>query len=70
MRKLFRGYYTPTEEEFAQLWKDCIFSFDTNILLNIYRYSPEARGRFFEILNKLEERIWRLCRKKSEVRYA
>jgi len=58
MRKLFRGYYTPTEEEFAQLWKDCIFSFDTNILLNIYRYSPEARGRFFEILNKLEERIW------------
>jgi len=58
MRNSFRGYYKPNKEEFAQLWNDCIFSFDANILLNIYRYTPEARERFFEILDKFEERVW------------
>lgn len=58
MRDLFRGYYKPTSEEFAQIWKKCIFSFDANVLLHIYSYTPETRERFFEILNKLNERIW------------
>ncbi|WP_157162599.1 PIN domain-containing protein [Cylindrospermum stagnale] len=58
MRDLFPGYYQPTEEEFAELWKECIFSFDTNVLLHIYRYSPKTRERLFDILQKLQERIW------------
>jgi hypothetical protein len=58
MRDLFPGYYQPTEEEFAELWKECIFSFDTNVLLHIYRYSSNTRERFFDILQKLQERIW------------
>jgi hypothetical protein len=58
MRNLFPGYYKPTKEEFDDLWENCIFSFDANILLNVYRYSPETRERFFEILTKLQDRIW------------
>ena len=58
MRNLFRGYYKPTPEQFAEIWEKCIFSFDANILLHIYSYTPETRERFFEILNKLNERIW------------
>ena len=58
MRYLFPGYYQPTEEEFTELWKECIFSFDTNVLLHIYRYSPKTRQRLFDILEKLQERIW------------
>lgn len=58
MRDLFRGYYKPTPEEFATIWGKCIFSFDTNVLLHIYSYTPETRKRFFEILNKLSDRIW------------
>jgi hypothetical protein len=58
MRDLFRGYYKPTPEELAELWEKCIFSFDANILLHIYSYTPETRERFFEILNRLNERIW------------
>ncbi len=58
MRDLFRGYYKPTPEEFAEIWQKCTFSFDTNVLLHIYSYTPQTRGRFFEILNKLKERIW------------
>ena len=58
MRDLFRGYYKPTSEEFAAIWERCIFSFDTNVLLHIYSYTPETRERFFDILNKLSDRIW------------
>lgn len=58
MRDLFRGYYKPTSEELADIWKDCIFSFDANVLLHIYCYTPETRQRFFEILHQLKERIW------------
>jgi hypothetical protein len=58
MRNQFPGYYKPSEEEFDKLWKNCIFSFDTNILLNVYRYSPKTRERLFEIWHKLNGRIW------------
>jgi PIN like domain len=58
MRDLFPGYYQPTEEEFSELWKECIFSFDTNVLLHIYRYSPKTRERLFDILKELQKRIW------------
>lgn len=58
MRDLFRGYYNPTPEELAEIWKTCIFSFDANVLLHIYCYTPSTRERFFEILNRLKERIW------------
>jgi hypothetical protein len=58
MRDLFRGYYKPTPEEFAEIWEKCIFSFDANVLLHIYSYTPVTRERFFEILKGLSERIW------------
>ncbi|MEA5576168.1 PIN domain-containing protein [Anabaena sp. UHCC 0451] len=58
MRDLFPGYYQPTEEDFSELWKECIFSFDTNVLLHIYRYSPKTRERLFDILKELQKRIW------------
>jgi hypothetical protein len=58
MQNRFPGYYKPTEEEFKKLWENCIFSFDTNILLNVYRYSPKSRERLFEVWRKLNERIW------------
>ncbi|WP_017317936.1 PIN-like domain-containing protein [Mastigocladopsis repens] len=58
MRNLFRGYYKPTPEELVEIWENCIFSFDANVLLHIYCYTPETRERFFEILNRLKERIW------------
>lgn len=58
MRDLFRGYYQPTAAELAEIWKNCIFSFDANVLLNFYCYTPETRERFFEILHQLKDRIW------------
>nr|WP_315870943.1 PIN-like domain-containing protein [Trichocoleus desertorum] len=58
MRNLFPGHYKPTENEFEQIWQSCTFSFDTNILLNVYRYTPRSAERLFEIWQKLSDRIW------------
>ncbi len=40
------------------LWQEATLVFDTNMLLNIYRYQEETRKRYFEILEQLKERIW------------
>src|SRR5713101_2888974 len=58
MRELFPGFYERTEEGLAMLWGEATFVFDTNMLLNIYRYQEETRKRYFEILEQLKERIW------------
>lgn len=58
MRTMFPEFYRPTEEEFQKLWQECIFSFDANVLLNIYRYSPATTENFFSILERLHERVW------------
>lgn len=58
MKSLYPGYYQPTKEEFHKLWDECVFSFDANSLLNIYRYSLETQKSFLDILERLKERIW------------
>jgi len=58
MKKLFPGYYRPSEKEFAELWKTCLFAFDANVLLNLYRYTPETKTSLLAILEKVSDRIW------------
>lgn len=58
MKDLFPGRYKPTTEEFQNLFKSCYFSFDTNVLLNLYGYSDDARADWFKVFNKISERIW------------
>lgn len=58
MQELFPGYYRPSEENFKKLWDECIFVFDANVLLNIYRYSPKTLKNFLDILERLQDRLW------------
>src|ERR1700730_2212206 len=58
MRTKFRGYYTPSPEQFISLWDEATFVFDTNVLLNIYRYTPKTQKDFLNILERLHDRIW------------
>jgi hypothetical protein len=58
MRELFPGYYRPSDETFKALWDECVFVFDANVLLNVYRYSPKTLKNFLNILEKLQERLW------------
>ncbi|MGH9635474.1 MAG: PIN domain-containing protein [Candidatus Angelobacter sp.] len=58
MKKTFSGYYQPTKEEFAELWKSCIFAFDASVLLDLYRSTAKTRNVLLGILDKMRERIW------------
>ncbi len=58
LRNLFPGYYLPTEDDFAKLWAEATFVFDTNVLLNLYSYPEDVRNVFLSVLSKLEDRIW------------
>src|SRR5262245_51264521 len=58
MRTLFPEYYRPSPDEFEAKFKECVFAFDTNILLNLYRYKPESRKSFLNVLRKEKVRIW------------
>jgi hypothetical protein len=58
MKSRFPGYNRPTDEEFRQLWQECVFAFDANMLLHIYRYTPETQESFFLALERLKDRIW------------
>lgn len=58
MKKRFPGYYHPTEKEFLELWKNCLFAFDANVLLNLYRYTPDTKNSLLAILEKVSDRVW------------
>ena len=60
MRRDFSGYYRPTESEFAELWKDCLFILDANVLLNLYRYPKEGKNDLVKTLKFIANanRLW------------
>lgn len=58
MKNLFPGYYRPTDDEFEELWANCTFVPDTNVLLNLYRTSPSAKETLMEIFEQISDRLW------------
>ena len=58
MKDLFPGYYSPSREEFDELWQKCTFIFDTNVLLDFYEHHNGTRKDFFKVLEFLENRLW------------
>jgi hypothetical protein len=58
MKSLFAGYYRPTDKEFDELWKNCMFVFDASVLLDLYRSTAKTRDVLISILEKIKDRIW------------
>jgi len=58
MRSRFSGNYPPTKAELERLWSNAAIVFDTNALLNLYRYSAESRSDLLGVMKKLNHRIW------------
>ena len=58
MRDLFPGYFQLSDEEIADICKKGIFTIDTNVLLNFYRYSPQTSVDFLTLFQQLGERLW------------
>jgi len=58
MRNMFKGYYTYDEKEYKSIWRSATIVLDTNILLNLYRYSKKTRKILIDILKEEEKRLW------------
>lgn len=60
MKNIFKEYHQYSDDEFKKLWKSCIFVFDTNTLLNMYRYSRETVQAYISVLKELKanQQIW------------
>lgn len=41
MKDAIREYLELKDEEKEELWKNAVFVFDTNVFLNLYRYSKK-----------------------------
>jgi len=58
MKSIFSGYYNLSESELADIWQECTFIIDTNILLNLYRYPRSSSNELLGILKKIADRLW------------
>lgn len=58
MKGLFPQYDHSSKVDHAEAWKTATFVFDTNVLLNLYRYQESTREELLNVISKLENRIW------------
>lgn len=58
MRNAIRPYIGLTKEEKNKLWDNATFVFDTNVYLDLYRYSKKTRDALLDAMNKMNTRIW------------
>ena len=55
---ILRGHVPLREEVLAEIWDEAIFCFDTNVLLDVYRYSEINRASFLKLLTAIKDRIF------------
>ena len=58
MKKEFPGHFANDSADLKRLWDDGLIVLDTNVLLNLYRYSESTKKEFIEIFFKLKDRLW------------
>lgn len=58
MKSVIREYLELTEQEKLELWEKAIFVFDTNVFLNLYRYTPKTTKQLLNAFEQLKDRIW------------
>ena len=58
MKNKFKGFYSLQEEQFKHLWKNAVFVFDTNVLLNLYRYQESTTEQLIKVIDHLKDRVW------------
>ena len=58
MRNAILEYIELSDAEKKELWDNAVFIFDTNVLLNLYRYSSITRDDLFLSFENLQKNIW------------
>lgn len=57
MKNIFPGYYKKTDDDLKRIWDNGIILFDTNVLLNLYRYSDTTRETIIDLIKKFSDKI-------------
>jgi hypothetical protein len=57
MKELFPSYYRLTDEELKTLWSESLVAFDTNSLLNIYKYPKDAQQDMLRAMKAVQDRL-------------
>jgi len=57
MKNFFPEFYRD-EIDYKDVWAGALFVFDTNVLLNMYRYRSTTREQLLAVLSLLQKRIW------------
>ncbi|MGF7240682.1 hypothetical protein ABIC11_001095 [Pseudomonas oryzihabitans] len=58
MKNIFPGHFRPSEEEYATIWAEALIVPDTNVLLNMYRYSEKTSDEFISVLEGYSLSLW------------
>lgn len=58
MKNILKEYIELTDIQKEDLWNNCDFVFDTNVLLNLYRYSTKISKLIIASLNDFKDRVW------------
>lgn len=58
MRNAIYEYLEPDIKSKKELWDSAVFVFDTNVLLNLYRYSQNTRKELIEAISSFQDRVW------------
>lgn len=53
-----RGYAPLTKEQEDEAWSNGLFCLDSNVLLDVYRYSDTGRKEFLAVLNAIKSRLF------------
>lgn len=58
MRDLFPGWVPPDEETLDHYWGEATFAVDASVLLDLYRFSEQARTGLLSALRSFGDRLW------------
>ena len=58
MKGLFPQYDDLPSQDYGSVWKNSLFIFDTNVLLNLYRYQASTRDELLNVFRQLAGQIW------------
>jgi len=58
MKKLLKEQKKDWNAISDKVWQDGVIVFDTNVLLNLYRYNEEARDELIGLMKSYKDRLW------------
>lgn len=58
MKQMFRGFCSLSDQEYANVFDDCLFVLDSSFLLSLYRLPIAARDDLLSVLERVANRLW------------